>query len=126
MCNAASQGVLSRRRSQALLPCCLAALLLGLHLCSPRHSAPPQFGCRCWPSVGAVCRKHAYGLVAELQEGLEDRAYRLHYNMGQRRTDRFAQVGPRQQGACLAGAQTDRCNCVLPAVAWLRDSTVAS
>lgn len=37
--------------------------------------------------------------VDNLKEGLEDRAYRLHYNMGQRRTDRFAQIGTLLGGA---------------------------
>ncbi|PRW58643.1 hypothetical protein C2E21_3250 [Chlorella sorokiniana] len=31
--------------------------------------------------------------IDNMKEGLEDRAYRLHYNQGQVRTDHFAQIG---------------------------------
>ncbi|KAI7839025.1 hypothetical protein COHA_007167 [Chlorella ohadii] len=40
--------------------------------------------------------------VEDLKEGLEDRAYRLHYNLGQRRTDRFAQIGTVLGGTAAA------------------------
>jgi hypothetical protein len=68
--------------------------MLGVIAAVTRHditSAVPRKLLRPLPAIAGAFR------VSKIdQEGLEDRAYRLHYNKGQNRTDLFARVRTRQ------------------------------
>ncbi|KAL4431257.1 hypothetical protein ABPG75_006513 [Micractinium tetrahymenae] len=75
---------------------------------SPRAALPLVAGAVYKTVLASTVLTGAMGAVVlarvdDLQAGVEDRAYRLHYNQGQNRADKFARVGA-AAGAAAAAA----------------------